>query len=340
MTKFNAPGTFNIPIEQKEEETCILLIEYNSLHVVRKDLEITDIELFQSNSESVSLFIIYNFRNNNLLNAVRNKWGIHSLTLEDIVNGKQRCKYENFDNYETCTLQKYAQGEKTQVTLILTGDIVLVFAQEIDNVIEKILNRIFSSKGRIRERDSGYCAYAIMDSIVDTYFEELEIMEEKMDTIDEKIETNNRNISKEIFEIKRRVLDFKKVTLPLREMINSLFRNEDSLFFRDQRSKLFLRDLQDHILRITEGTEALKDSAYSLLEMHTNAVGLRMNEIMKILTLITTIFTPIMFIASVYGMNFKPIPETELPFGYGIFWGFTILLTILQFYFFKRKKWL
>jgi magnesium transporter len=92
-------------------------------------------------------------------------------------------------------------------------------------------------------------------------------------------------------------------------------------------------------LRITEGTDALKDGAYSLLEMHTNAVGLRMNEIMKILTLITTIFTPIMFMASVYGTNFV-IPETKLPSGYRIFWGFTILLTILQFYFFKRKKWL
>ena len=338
MSKYDAPGTFKIPNDQKEEETCILLVEYNAQQVVSKDLKIRDIELFHSSSDNVSLFIINNFRNNDLLNAVRAKWGIHSLTLEDIVNGKQRCKYENFDKYETCTLQKYAYGEKSQITLILTGNIVLVFAQEIDNVIEKILNRISLSSCRIRERDSGYCVYAIMDSIVDTYFEELEILEVKMDILDERIETKDRNISKDIFEIKRRVLDFKKVTLPLREMTNSLLRNDDSFFFRDQRTKLFLRDLQDHILRITEGADSLRENAYSLLEMHNNEVGLRMNEIMKILTLITTIFTPIMFMASVYGMNIFN-PETEVFNGFPIFWGFAILLSIVQIFFFKRKKW-
>ena len=295
-------------------------------------------------SEKIRILIFRNYMSETLLNTLRDNYDIHALTLEDIAHTDQRSKYESYANYDLCVINKFENKVKCQISLILTENNTILLFQEgndIDSSTEKVLTRIAEKKGRIREKDSGYIAYAILDSIVDSYFLRLEEYETIIDILDEKIENEQSNeTASSLFDLKREILHFKKNIWPLRECINSLRRNEKSFFFKDESNKLFFRDLQDHVYRITENTDAVRDSVYSLVEMHMNFIGMKMNEIMKILTMITTIFVPITFITSVYGMNFEGIRETHWKYGYELFWFVAIAISVFQYTFFKRRKWL
>jgi magnesium transporter len=144
---------------------------------------------------------------------------------------------------------------------------------------------------------------------------------------------------KELFDLKKEIIQVKKNTWPLRDMVSGIQRDENSLFNKDPKNSVYIRDLLDHVNYITESSDNLRDGVYSLVEMHTNFVGMRMNEIMRVLTVITTIFAPIMFIASIYGMNFD-IPELHLKYGYMLFWGVVAVLTLLQWRYYKKKRWI
>lgn len=305
------------------------------------------------------LVIIQDYKNTELLQKIRATFNIHSLTMEDIVNTDQRCKYESYDNYDFIVINKFERNskelKKKQISIIVMIDIVFLFIDEscdnllkigaysgyVDEHIDDVLWRISEIKGRVCERDLGYLAYAFMDVIVDSYFEVIEDIEKDISKLDDSIENlDEKELLKRIFSLKREVIAFKKNTWPLREMINGLLRNEKSFIQTDERNVVFLRDLQDHIHRITETADALRDNVYSLVEIHMNLVSVRMNEVMKVLTVITTIFVPITFLTSVYGMNFDYIPELHVPHAYALFWLLVSGISVGLWTFFKGKKWL
>lgn len=289
------------------------------------------------------IIIINDYFDDELLTSLKETLGIHSLTMEDLVNMEQRCKYEEYETYSVFMITKFRNGQKIQISLIAIGNCILIFDPFTtnDESVESVLKRIVNNNGRIRGRDIGYATYAFMDAIVDSYFVYIELLENEQDKLDEIVETSgDKSIPRNIFDLKRKVLEFKKTTWPLREMMNSITRDDKSFMFRDDRNILFYRDLQDHVLRITESADALRDSVYSLVEMHMNVTSIRMNEVMKVLTVITTIFTPIMFVASIYGMNFDGMPEIHISHRYSLFWIGVVILSGIQLYYFKRKKWL
>lgn len=301
------------------------------------------LELIRKEKNRNHVIIINNYFDTELLDKLKNSFCLHSLTLEDVVNTHQRCKYESYNNYEFCIIPKYSSNIKIQISLLITKEVVIIFNPEEkdDETINLVTDRIIDRKGRIFERDLGYTAYAFLDALIDTYFNRIEELENEQDLLDSSIETGSEvEISKNIFDLKRKVLEFKKTTWPLREMINSILRDENSLLLKDERNVLFYRDLQDHTMRVSESSDALRDMVYSLVEMHMNSTSIRMNSIMKVLTIMTTIFTPIMFLSSVYGMNFDKMPEIHIKHGYEWFWLIIITISLIQIYFFKRKKWL
>jgi len=322
VNEHETPEIFNVNFDASS---------YNEQYLERYTLVESDLK--------VSIYVFTNYKNNTLLNILKECYKLHSLTLEDIVNTHQRSKYEIYETYELCILQKYLNGEKTQVSLIITGNTLLIFTEKEDNSINEVIRSIKHSSGRIRERDVGYCGYAFLDCLIDSYFVELERIENIVEILDDSIEEGN-NISKEIFKAKKKVLEFKKNTWPIREFANSLLRNEKSRFVNDERNKFFLRDLQDHIYRITESADALRDNTFSLVEMHANHMSMKMNEIMKVLTVITTIFVPITFLSSIYGMNFEGMQEIHWTHGYAIFWCIVFLTSFSLFFYFRKKRWI
>lgn len=299
--------------------------------------------LVTNEDEKNHLIVINNYFDTELLNDLKETLNLHSLSLEDIVNTNQRCKYDSYDTYDLFTVSKYEKGNKVQISILILKEAVIVFnpSKEYDESIGLIVSRIVLRKGRICERDLGYTAYAILDSLVDTYFVRLEELETEADELDQNIEKGStEEIARRIFNLKREVLEFKKTTWPLREMANSMIRNEDSFLLNDARNINYYRDLQDHILRITENADALRDTVYSLVEMQMNTTSMRMNEIMKVLTILTAVFTPSMFLASIYGMNFDWIPEIHFQYGYIVFWLVIGTVTAIQIYLLKKKRWL
>jgi magnesium transporter len=300
-------------------------------------------------AERVRVVVVYDYRKAELLEHLKTAYKMHSLSVEDISHTEQRSKYDSYDEYELCIINRYVRGEgktaKRQVSVVLTKEgavMVFVEGKEPEENISAVLDRIRNKKGRIRDREAGYAAYAFVDALLDTYFVMLEELEEEMERLDARItaEQQSQDIVKELFDLKKETLHLKRNTWPLRELVNSIQRDDNSLFLTDKRNELFIRDLQDHIYHITESADNLRDSAYSLVEMHTNFTGMRMNEIMKVLTIITTVFAPIMFLSSIYGMNFEGIWELHMPHGYAIFWLIVLALTLVQVWYFRRKKWL
>lgn len=339
------PGTITIDVNAKPIITCI---DYNKSILKESVLSIDNFKKLNVSTKDNRLIIIYDYKSDELMQLIKNKYSIHSLSLEDITNTDQRSKYDSYENYEFYIINRYDRlnglTDKRQISIILTNaNTVILFIEGKDEEysIQPIIEQIKKDKGRIRERDTGYTSYALIDAIMDTYFIILEEIDSEMEMLDERI-SNEQSTSmvKDLFNIKRETLQIKKNTWPLREMINSMQRDENSLLFKDVRNIVFIKDLQDHVYNITEMSDNMRDRAYSLVEMHTNFVGMRMNEIMKVLTIITTIFVPIMFLASIYGMNFDDIPEIHIKHGYPIFWGVVTILTFIQWYFFKKKKWL
>jgi len=344
----NIPGTYDVG----SSDYSVNLYTYDEfkseqrafpseIFKINKFNKVWDLVIKEDNKKH--LIVIDNYFDTELLDTLKGKLELHSLSLEDIVNTNQRCKYDSYDTYDLFTMSKYEKENKVQISILILDKAVIVFNPSYngDSSIALIVSRILFRKGRICDRDLGYTAYTILDSLVDTYFVKLEELENEGDQLDQDIENgSSEEIARKIFNLKRRVLEFKKTTWPLREMANSMIRNEDSFLLNDPRNINYYRDLQDHVLRITENADALRDTVYSLVEMQMNTTSMRMNEIMKVLTILTAIFTPSMFLASIYGMNFDWIPEIHFQYGYIVFWTVIGIVTAIQIYLLKKKKWL
>jgi magnesium transporter len=238
----------------------------------------------------------------------------------------------NFDR-ETRELK----GE--QFSLILGKDYVLTFQERVGNVFDPVRERLRKARGRIRKMGPDYLAYALMDTIVDRYFTVLENMGEAVESLEEELVTDpTPETLQKIHRLKRELILLRKSVWPLREVISTLERGEFPLI--KDATTVFLRDVYDHTIQVVDTIETLRDMVSGMLDVYLSSVSNRMNEVMKVLTIIATIFIPITFIAGIYGMNFKAMPELEWPFGYAFVWALIIIVGGMIIFYFKRKKWL
>jgi magnesium transporter len=304
------------------------------------------------------LVIINDFFDETLLTSLREKFRIHSLVLEDIVNTHQRNKYEKYhaetlyakrpkedvkeftdQDYELCIIRE--PWNDRQISLVVMKDTVILFQESGDEACYYfVTRRIERAEGRIRGRDTGYLTFALMDSVIDDYFSHVDKLEEEVEQMERNIEDGKEVSFNDISTLKRKVIDFRKNTVSLREMTIRMASSDDSLLNRDPRNLPFFTDLMDHATRVSEHAEKLRETASGLVGLQDAVTSAKTNSVMNLLTVMTTIFVPVTFISQVYGMNFEGIEEIHWKHGYLIFWLVVLGIAGLVILFFAKKKWI
>lgn len=281
-----------------------------------------------------------------IIDQLAKQFQLHPLTIEDILNVEQRPKIDEFENYIFITLKALLWQEKTasfsvkQISIVIGNNFVLSF-QELDTTLfDAIRMRLKNtSQQRLREQGSDYLAYRLMDAIVDDYFIILETVSDQIEKVEELIiSTPTPQNTRTIYRLKRQMLILRKTIWPMREVIGHLMHAEENIITKFTR--LYLRDVYDHIVQAMDTLETFRDILASMLDMYLSSLTNRMNEIMKTLTIISTIFIPITAIASIYGTNFEYIPGLHWHYGYPLMLAVMILITLLMLIFFRQKKWI
>ncbi len=315
--------------EEIFEEKCVLVIE----------------EIFIDERNSCFTWINVNgIHNNEVVEAVGKKFNIHYLTLEDIVNVDQRPKFEDYDNYNVAFLKLlYYENNilKTeQLSIILTEKYIITF-QEIEggDPFNAIRERLRQSKGRVRKSGADYLAYALIDAVVDSYFIILDKIENHIELFEKQIqEEPSPELLKKLHHSRRELLFMRKSVTPMRELILLMSRDDDR-FFKPS-TQIYMRDLLDHHVRITESIDNYREIISEMVESYLSTTSYKMNEVMKVLTVISTFFIPLTFIVGVYGMNFDNMPELHSKYGYYIVLIVMAITVLFLFTYFRRKKWL
>jgi magnesium transporter len=270
---------------------------------------------------------------------------IHPLVLEDIVHTGQRPKMEDFNDYLFVVLQMLQYNEKEnetkteQVSIILGANYVISFQEDEGDVFDLIRERIRTDRGRIRRMGADYLAYSLLDAIVDNYFMVLEKIGEKIEDIeDELIKNPAQEVLHAIHSLKRELVFLRKSVWPLREVISRLERWDSHLI--DKSMDIYLRDVYDHTIQVIDALETFRDMLSGMLDIYLSSVSNRMNEVMKVLTIIATIFIPLTLITGIYGMNFKYMPELDWSWGYPMVYIAMLIVSGVMLVYFRRKRWL
>jgi magnesium transporter len=270
-------------------------------------------------------------------------FNIHPLTVEDILDIEQRPKAEEFTDYLFITLKAIIQHEEEigfdQISLILTHDTVITFQEIPGDPFRGIRRRILDNIGRIRRMSVDYLAYAILDSVVDEYFLVLDTLGNGIEDFEERaLDENDTSLISDLQKVKQTLTRIRRIMWPLRESLTSLLRLDSNLI--NLELEPFLKDLQDNVIQVVETLETYRELLAGVMEVNLSALSNRMNKVMKVLTIISTIFIPLTFIVGVYGMNFAYMPELEYPYAYPITWGVMALIAGGMLLFFKRRHWL
>ncbi len=271
--------------------------------------------------------------------------GLHPLVMEDILHSGQRPKAEVFEGYIFLVLKIVGVREGgrgillEQLSLVLGKDFLVTFQEGRSPVLEPLKERIREGGNKVRKSGPDYLAYAVMDLVVDRYFQLLERFDEEIEVLEDRVvERPGQDVVKDLHRLRRRLILLRKSVWPLREELASLVREEHELI--DKETLPYLRDLYDHVIRVIETLETLREMVSGLLDVYLSSVSNRMNEIMKVLTIMATIFIPLTFICGVYGMNFRNMPELEWTWAYPAVWVLFFLIAALMLLFFRRKKWI
>jgi|YelNatPaOPRAMG01_1025707.scaffolds.fasta_scaffold00053_5 magnesium transporter len=269
---------------------------------------------------------------------------LHPLVLEDILNTDQRPKLDDYGDYLFIVLKMLQVQEEgsvaaEQISLIVGNNYVISLHESDQDTFGIIRERLKAGKGRIRKSGADYLAYALLDLIVDQYFVILEDQGEFIEEMEtEVVSTPTPATLSQIHRMKRAMIMLRKSVWPLREVISRLERSESPLI--KEPTLLYFKDVYDHVIQVIDNIETYRDILSGMLDIYLSSVSNRLNEVMKVLTIIATIFIPLTFIAGVYGMNFKYMPELEWQYGYFVTLGIMITVALFMLHFFKRRGWI
>jgi len=339
------PGALVHVGEKREEKVRITIIDYDKAQFQEKEAETVE-ECFPfKDKPTVTWINVDGIHQPEIVKQLGDCFGMHPLVLEDILNTDQRPKMEDFGNYIYTVLKMLYYDEKSnemiieQISLVLGSNFVISFQEKMGDVFNPIRERIKSDKGRVRKMGADYLAYALTDAIVDNYFTILEKIGEKVEFLEEELVAKPKpETLQAIHNLKRDLIFLRKSVWPLREVISGLERGESSLI--DASTKLYLRDVYDHTIQVIDTVETLRDMVSGMLDIYLSSISNKMNEVMKVLTIIATIFIPLTFIAGIYGMNFAFMPELGLPWSYPLILLVMVGVGILMLIYFRRKKWI
>lgn len=279
-----------------------------------------------------------------VLEFIGQTFSIHNLVMEDIAHTVQRPKLDEFKDYQYIAVQMITydsvlhQVEFEQLSIIVKAKTLISFQEREGDVFEAVRERIRNNSGKIRKSSTDYLLYALLDTIVDHYFVVIEKLGDELDRIEVRILNGANDIEiNELHSIKRELILLRKAIWPMRELISSI--SKSALVLNNENTELYFRDVYDHCIRAIDTLETYREISSGLLDMYLSTLSNKMNTVMKTLTIISTIFIPLTFIVGVYGMNFKYMPEIEMPHAYAYVWGVMISLGIIMIIYFRKKGW-
>jgi magnesium transporter len=339
------PGTLVHIGEKKTEKVRITIIDYDETNFEEKQIETVE-ECFPLKDKATVTWInIDGIHDIDVIEKIGKHFRLHSLTLEDIVDAGQRPKIEDFDDHIFIALKMLYHNEKEdeiqteQVSVIVGSNFVISFQEKEGDVFNPVRERIRTGKGRVRKMGADYLAYALIDTIVDNYFIIPEKFGERIESIEEELVTDpTPETLQAIHTLKRKLIFLRKSLWPLREVVSSLQRTESTLIHES--TDIYLRDVYDHTIQVIDTIETSRDILSGMLDIYLSSLSNKMNQVMKVLTIIATIFIPLTFIAGIYGMNFKYMPELEWFWAYPFILVAMVVIGIFMLVYFKRKKWL
>lgn len=337
------PGTLVYTGDSKTERIKISLIEYNESEFIEEEFYDLSECISHVKPHLVKWINVEGIHKTEVIEKIGKLYDIHPLTLEDIVHVDQRPKFEDYDNYVVAIMKMINYDTKVhaeQLSIVLFDNMVISFQEpQGGDAFEIIRNRLRQAKGRIRKCGADYLAYALMDAVIDCYFHAIEKIGDSVEKIEEEIITHSSKSSLiQLYELKREMIYLRKQVWPMRDMISNMVRSETKLI--NPSTDIYLRDLQDHVTRVIDTVETYRDLLSGIMDIYLSTNANKMNEVMKVLTIMSSIFIPVTFIAGVYGMNFENMPELKSPYGYAITWGVMLAVMIGLIVYFRRKKWM
>ena len=337
------PGTLFYNGEERTDRIKITLIEYNDSEFFEQEFYDLSDCLSHVKPNMVKWINVEGLHKPELVEAIGKIYNIHPLTMEDIVHVDQRPKFEDYEHYVVAIMKMISyttEVNSEQLAIILCENTVLSFQEpHSGDAFDIIRTRLRQAKGRVRKLGADYLAYALMDAVVDCYFTAIERIGDKIEEIEEEIISDSDKKSLlQLYHLKREMIYLRKQVWPMRDMINNMIRSETTLI--NPSSDIYLRDLSDHVTRIIDTVETYRDLLSGIMDIYLSTNANKMNEVMKVLTIMSSIFIPVTFIAGVYGMNFDNMPELKTQNGYFITWGVMLSVIIGLLIYFKRKKWM
>lgn len=331
---------------KRDEKITINLLDYSGNVLIEKVItDPKECRLFIE-KDTITWINVEGIHDINIVQSITDSISIHPLVLEDILNVDQRPKLEEYNGYIYIVLKMFHTGKKQpdeiipeQVSIIFSKNFVITFQEGIEgDTFHDIRTRIRNNKGIITKMTSDYLVYSIIDSIIDSYFSILEIFGDRIEVLEEELVNNpQKRTLTEIYRIKREMLYLRKSVWPLREAISRLERGESELVSLN--THLFLRDVYDHTINVLDTIETYRDMLSGMIDIYLSSISNRLNETMKYLALISTIFIPMTFIASIYGMNFDIMPELKWVNGYWFALSLMASIGLGFLIYFKKKKW-
>ncbi|HJX70645.1 MAG TPA: magnesium/cobalt transporter CorA [Bacteroidales bacterium] len=336
------PGSLIYTGDALSKPTKIELVKYNAEMISTNVFEDTNAVMKQVNSEFVNWIHFDNINNPALIDEIGSIFKIHALTLEDVLDIEHLPKVEESDNHLFLTMKhvkfnKSAELTETHISLILYDYVLLSFADSEDDIFTSIKTRIESDKSRARTKKTDYLFYLLLDNLVDNYylvFDEIYDLLEKADI--KLIEAPGKNHINEIHQIKNDLVLIRKSLFPLEKSVSSILKDEFDLI--TDTNEIFFKDVYDHIIQLIQTHDSYRDFISTLIEINSSNMNHSLNRTIIILTIITTIFIPLTFIAGVYGMNFKNMPELSWHYGYFLVLGLMLLVAVSMIYYMKRRK--
>lgn len=337
------PGTLVHIGEKKAETVTMAAFDYAGARCDERTVTNPD-ELHPPADESVTWVDIGGVHRLDLLEAFGKQFSLHPLLLEDIANTDQRPKLDDYESYLFLVMKVLSVTDKQdllveQVSFVIGRNFVLSFQENGTDVFKPVRDRLRGGKGRLRQSGADYLMYALVDAIVDQYFLVLESLGEKIELLQEKVVADPKpETLREVHALKRQLLFLRRAVWPLREATNSLSRSDCP--FLHEPTKVFFRDVYDHVVQIVDTIETLREMVSASLDIYLSSVSYRLNAVMRVLTVITTIFMPLSFIASIYGMNFEHMPELKSEWGYPAVLGAMGLIAAGMLIAFRQRRWL
>jgi len=339
-----APGTITYLGRREKTESRVHVYDYNEAQLYEHFPSTSEEVLAFKNTHSTSWIDVVGISDEAFIEDLGLKFGLNPLLLEDAINPQQRPKIDEYDSYIFGVFKMLYLSDTNElinehVAIVLFDNSVLVFQEVKEDVFGGVRSRLTNGLGRIRTRGSDYLFFALLDAIIDNYFVVLENINSRMEVLEEEVYNNpTPEVARKIQQLKKEVLKVRRYIFPVKELVSRLIDSESHLISKD--TKLFLRDAHDHCTEINESLQVYREMAMSLMEMYMSNMSNKMNEVMKVLTIMASIFIPLTFIAGVYGMNFTNMPELQSEHGYFFVWVVMITLFVGMIVYFKRKRWL